>query len=172
VRLGVKFYPKPSAFKQALGNMERGDLIYGAQLAGDFTLPRNPETKLAFLAGGIGITPFRSMLQYLIDHNERRPVVVLYANERARDIAYRDVLDQAERKLAIRTHYAVASGAAGDHYAGYIDRAFIEKAIPDFTERMFYVSGPQAMVQAVKRTLLGMGVHRSRIKVDFFPGFA
>ncbi|TGV95790.1 FAD-dependent oxidoreductase, partial [Mesorhizobium sp. M2E.F.Ca.ET.154.01.1.1] len=77
VRLGVKFYPKSSAFKQALGTMRPGGTIHAAQLAGDFTLPSDPKIKIAFLAGGIGITPFRSMLQYLIDRNESRPIVVL-----------------------------------------------------------------------------------------------
>ncbi len=58
-----------------------GDTIHASQLAGSFTLPADPDRKLAFLAGGIGITPFRSMLQYLLDRGEARPIVVLYGNE-------------------------------------------------------------------------------------------
>ena len=172
VRLGVKFYPASSAFKRALSNMTPGDTIYASQIAGDFTLPANPDTKLAFLAGGIGITPFRSMLQYLLDRQEARPIVILYGNERQDDIAYREVLDAAEGELGVRTIYAVASGAARGQYPGYIDAKLVRKAIPDFRERMFYISGPQAMVKALRKTLLAMGVHRSRIKADFFPGFA
>ncbi|WP_245515571.1 ATP-binding cassette domain-containing protein, partial [Mesorhizobium sp. M2D.F.Ca.ET.206.01.1.1] len=61
------------------------------------------ETKIAFLAGGIGITPFRSMLQYLIDRKEWRPIVILYATERQQDIAYRDVLGAARQELGIKT---------------------------------------------------------------------
>ena len=172
VRLGVKFYPAASAFKRALSRMSPGDTIYASQIAGDFTLPANREMKLAFLAGGIGITPFRSMLQYLIDRGEERPIVLLYGNERQQDIAYREVLDDAEKQLGVTTVYAVASGAARGQYPGYIDAKLVRKAIPDFRERVFYVSGPQAMVTALRKTLLGMGVHRSRIKADFFPGFA
>ncbi len=172
VRLGVKFYREPSAFKRALGDMAPGDTIHAAQVAGNFTLPANPEKKLAFLAGGIGITPFRSMLQYLIDKGEARPIVVLYGAETQEDIAYRDVLDTAERRLGIPTVYAVARGTRRGQYAGYIDARLVKSAIPDWSERTFYVSGPQAMVKAMRHTLTGMGVHRSRIKVDFFPGFA
>jgi ferredoxin-NADP reductase/Na+-translocating ferredoxin:NAD+ oxidoreductase RnfD subunit len=172
VRLGVKFYPMSSAFKRALVAMQPGDRIYASQLAGSFTLPRNPDAKLAFLAGGIGITPFRSMLQYLIDEGEKRPIVLLYGAETADDIAYRDVLDAARRELGIRVIHAVANGARRGEYPGLIDAKLVRGAIPDYRERIFYISGPQAMVKTLRRMLLKLGVRRSRIKVDFFPGFA
>jgi ferredoxin-NADP reductase len=172
VRLGVKFYPTSSAFKRALGAMEPGDTIHAAQVAGSFTLPADPEAKLAFLAGGIGVTPFRSMLQYLLDKHEKRPIIVLYGNETPQDIAYRDVLDAAERELGIPTIYSVARGAERGQYPGLIDARLVREAIPDFRDRTFYISGPQAMVKALRQVLKKMGVKSSRIKVDFFPGFA
>jgi ferredoxin-NADP reductase len=172
VRLGVKFYPAPSAFKRALRAMAPGDTIHAAQVAGSFTLPSDRGAKLAFLAGGIGITPFRSMLQYLVDRGERRAITVLYAADSARDIAYRDVLEAARRTLGIETVYALATGAGPGAAKGRIDADLVRRAIPDYRERTFYISGPQAMVTALRRMLRGMGVRRSRIKVDFFPGLA
>jgi ferredoxin-NADP reductase len=172
LRLGVKFYDRSSAFKEQLGQMMPGDTIHAAQLAGDFTLPADPNRKLAFLAGGIGITPFRSMLQYLLDRGEARPITVLYGNETEDAIAYQDVLRTARHHLGIRTVYAVARDARPGQYPGYIDAHLIRTAIPDFRERTFYISGPQTMVRTLRHTLTRMGVHRSQIKVDFFPGFA
>ena len=172
VRLGVKFYSRSSAFKRELIAMKPGSRIHAAQLAGNFTLPARRETKVAFLAGGIGITPFRSMLQYLLDRGEKRPIIVLYGTEHQKDIAYRDVLDAARRELEIRTIHAVAQGAERGQYPGYIDRRLIEIAVPDYLERTFYISGPQAMVKLLGRQLRAMGVRRSRIKVDYFPCFA
>ncbi|WP_027169486.1 RnfABCDGE type electron transport complex subunit D [Mesorhizobium sp. WSM3224] len=172
VRLGVKFYPQSSAFKRALGGMKPGATIHASQLAGDFTLPSDPTTKIAFLAGGIGITPFRSMLQYLVDRKEVRPIIVLYGTESQDDIAYRDVLGFARRELGIRTFHAIAKGAERGQYPGYIDARLVRLTMPDYLERTFYISGPQAMVKAVRKSLLAMGVRRSRIKVDYFPGFA
>jgi Na+-transporting NADH:ubiquinone oxidoreductase subunit NqrB len=172
VRLGVKFYPQSSAFKKALGTMKLGSTIHASQLAGDFTLPSNPQTKIAFLAGGIGITPFRSMLQYLIDRKEARPIIVLYGTETQDDIAYSAVLGAAKRELGIKTVHAVAKGAGRGQYPGYIDARLVRLAMPDYLERTFYISGPQAMVKALRQKLLAMGVRRSKIKVDYFPGFA
>ncbi len=172
LRVGVKFNPHPSAFKRALASMKPGQTIYASQLTGDFVLPADKAQKLAFLAGGIGITPFRSMLQYLLDRGEKRPVTMIYGNETPADIAYRDVLDRAERELGIGTVYAVARGAERDQYPGVIDAALIAAAIPDYRERTFYVSGPQAMVTSLRHVLTTMGVHRSRIRADFFPGLA
>ena len=172
VRLGVKFYRKPSAFKRALGDMVPGDTIHAAQVAGNFTLPRNRKKKLVFMAGGIGITPFRSMLQYLIDEGDARPITMLYGCESQDDVAYSEVLDTAERELGIRTIYAVARGARRGQYPGYIDARLVKAAVPDYLERTFYISGPQPMVKAMRDTLTGLGVHRTHIKTDFFPGFA
>src|SRR5579884_791763 len=66
LHLGVRFYPKSSTFKQALYRIDNRSKILAGQIAGDFTLPPDPRQKLVFIAGGIGITPFRSMLKYLI----------------------------------------------------------------------------------------------------------
>jgi ferredoxin-NADP reductase/Na+-translocating ferredoxin:NAD+ oxidoreductase RnfD subunit len=174
VHLGVKFYQGPSAFKRSLLNMKPGDAIYGSQIAGDFTLPKDRNEKLAFIAGGIGITPFRSMLQEMINRRDDRSVVLLYGNNTVKEIAYADVFDRAERELGIKTVYAVASDAALDTnmHHGFIDADLIEREVPDFRERTFYISGPRAMVVTFQGVLKELGIRRSRIKVDYFPGFA
>jgi ferredoxin-NADP reductase/Na+-translocating ferredoxin:NAD+ oxidoreductase RnfD subunit len=174
VRLGVKFYGNPSAFKRQLAAMTPGDVIYGSHIEGSFTLPKDRREKLAFIAGGIGITPFRSMVQDLLNRREERSIVMLYGNNRLDEIAYASVFDQAGRELGLRTIYAVAEDAApdGNIHRGFIDEALIQREIPDFQERTFYISGPRAMVLRFQSVLKKLGVSRSRIKVDFFPGFA
>jgi len=174
LRLGVKFYPRASAFKRALAAMKPGDVIYGSNLAGNFTLPKAKEQKLAFIAGGIGITPFRSMLSDLIARGDQRSMVMLYGVTRSNEVAYASLLDRAERELGMRTVYAVAEGEVrgSNIHRGFIDAALIQREIPDFRERTFYVSGPHAMVVRFKSVLRDLGIARSRIKVDYFPGFA
>ena len=178
IRLGVKFYERPSAFKRALLEMHPGDVIFASQLAGSFTLPANRAEKLAFIAGGIGVTPFRSMVRELVNRHERRPIIMLYGANRADELAYADLFDEAAATLGLKTVYAVAEGEAPGRapgraiVSGFIDQALIRREIPDFLERTFYISGPRAMVLRFRSTLAELGVARSRIKVDFFPGFA
>ena len=131
-----------------------------------------PDAKLCFIAGGIGITPFRSMLQYLLDRQEARPIVVLYGTERQEDIAYRDFSMPPSASSASGRSTPWREGAVRGQYPGHIDARLVRRGVPDYRERIFYISGPQAMVKAVRRKLHRMGVRRSRIKVDFFPGFA
>jgi ferredoxin-NADP reductase/Na+-translocating ferredoxin:NAD+ oxidoreductase RnfD subunit len=173
VRLGVKFYNPSSTFKRALGSMRPGRTISVAHLAGGFVLPKNKEKKLVFIAGGIGVTPFRSMIQYLLDMKERRPVTVFYANKTAADVAYKDIFDRAQRELGIKTIYALSAEKTlvPGMMNGSIDARLIATEVPDYRERTFYISGPRGMVDAFKATLSGMGVSRFKIKTDFFPGF-
>lgn len=173
VRLGVKFGEKASAFKRSLAQMRPGDEIHAGQLAGDFVLPSNAGTKLAFVAGGIGITPFRSMLEDLRRRGDKRDIVVLYGNNGLDDIAYGDVLQAAADELGTRIVHAVASDErAAGVYNGFIDADLIAAEVPDYAERTFYISGPHAMVDAIRHALRQLGVSRRRIKVDFFPGLA
>jgi ferredoxin-NADP reductase len=176
LRLGVKLYPKSSSFKTALAESDGDTPIVGAQVSGDFTLPRDATRKLAFIAGGIGITPFRSMIKYLLDTKQPRPIVLLYSNKTADEMVYRDVFDQARQELGIRTVYTFTDRAkrspGWNGRVGRIDAKMIAAEVPDYRERTFYLSGPQAMVDAFEATLNRMGVSGDQIKTDFFPGFA
>lgn len=176
VRLGVKFYPQASSFKRALIALNSGETMLAGQLAGDFVLPKNKNKKLAFIAGGIGITPFRSMIKYLIDKNERRDAVLFYSNKTADEINYKDVFDRAEAQLGIKTIYTLTDAKElpqdWQGYSGKISSSLISKEVPDYKQRIFYISGPRSMVTTFEDTLKLMGVPRRHIKVDFFPGFA
>ncbi|MBV9349410.1 MAG: oxidoreductase [Patescibacteria group bacterium] len=174
LRLGVKFYEKGSTYKKALLSLRPGMHLFASQLAGDFTLPKNKKEKLAFVAGGIGSTPFRSMIKYLLDKKERRDIVFLYSNRSPEDAVYKELFDRAERELGIRTVYVFTDEVVPSVGSGpkKIDAPTIAEQVPDHRERIFYISGPQKMVEAIDGTLRAMGTHASRIKKDYFPGFA
>ena len=174
LRLGVKFYPNPSSFKQALLAMKPGAVVYGSQLAGSFVLPKNAHEKFVFLAGGIGITPFRSMIEDMAHKRDDRSVVMLYGNNKIDEIAYSQVFEDAARLINLKMIYAVAEGAVIDPNmrGGFIDAVLIMREVPDFKERLFYISGPRAMVVRFEKVLKELGISPQRIKTDFFPGFA
>ena len=96
-----------SRFKQALAGMAPGDSILAGELGGDFVLPRDARLPLAFIAGGIGITPFRSMIKYLVDTGGRRDIVLLYANRLEGEIVFREVFSDAERSIGLKTVYTL-----------------------------------------------------------------
>jgi ferredoxin-NADP reductase len=155
--------------------MDGKEQIVASQLAGDFVLPKDKKQKLAFIAGGIGITPFRSMLKYLIDNKEKRDVALFYSNKTASEIIYKEVFDEAKNKLDIKTFYTLTDAeripAGWRGHKGHFDPETIKKEMPDFNERMFYISGPRSMVVAFQGVLKAMGLRKSQIKTDFFPGF-
>ena len=170
VRLGVKFYPEPSTFKKALRALTPGARVSASQLAGEFTLPSGLTQKMVFIAGGIGITPFRSIVQDLLDTKQRCDIVLLYSNKTESDIAYRDIFSRAET-LGLRVRYAITDGLSTmPNAVKKLDAAFIKTDVPDYQERLFYISGPHGMVTAFLKTLRELGVPSRHIKIDFFPG--
>jgi ferredoxin-NADP reductase len=175
LRLGVKFYKRSSSYKQAMLAMTPGSEIVANQLAGDFVLPAEKQQKLIFLAGGIGITPFRSMLQYLLDTGERRPIVLFYANKTVDDILYREVFDRAQRELGIEVIYTLTNArnlpASWQGRVGRLSPQLIRAVVPDFKDCLFYISGPSSMVNSFKGLLRDLGIRGAHIKTDFFPGF-
>ncbi len=172
--LGTKFYPKPSTFKQKLLKLEVGDEMIASQLSGEFTLPKDKNKKLLFIAGGIGVTPFRSMAKYLLDTNESRDIQMFYSNKTIADTAYKDILDKA-KEIGWKTTYIVneLNGQAleANMRLGFITKEMIISEVPDYKERVFYISGTHGMVTSFQDILRKLGVPKSRIKTDFFPGF-
>ena len=175
IRMGIKFYQKSSTYKKALLRMKTGDEIIAAQIAGDFVLPDDRRQKCVFIAGGVGITPFRSMIRDLLDKHQKRPITLFYTNKRVNEIIYKDVFDRAEQELGIRTIYTVTDqNTVPTNWkgkVGRIDPQLIQQAVPDYRQCIFYISGPNSMVESFKGMLQHMKVPAAQIKTDYFPGF-
>lgn len=176
LRIGVKFYENGSSFKEALLNMDKETSVVASQLSGDFVLPKDRTQKIVFIAGGIGITPFRSMAKYLVDKNEPRPITLLYSVRTQADIAYKPVFEEARRVIGLKTIYALTGDKAVSHSShtqrGPITSKLIKEAVPDYLDRVFYISGTNAMVTATQGIIAELGIAQHQVKVDFFPGYA
>lgn len=173
--IGVKFYDKSSTYKNALIDMTTDNQIVASQVSGDFVMPKDPNQKLAFIAGGIGVTPFRSMIKFLIDTNQARDVSMLYAARTVADFAYKETFEQARAQLGTHILYVASSQnttiSEANTMSGTISADLIQQTMPDFKERVFYISGTHAMVEAVQESLMSIGVSHTHIKIDFFPGY-
>lgn len=162
VMLTTRFASKSSSFKKALKNLKIGDTIDACDLEGDFVVDDSDKT-FVFIAGGIGITPFRAILLDL-DHNNRPlNVQLLYAN-REDDFPYRKELEALRaRHSEFRIDYVVSPKR--------IDEKSLRELVPDMQKPMLYVSGPEPMVKAMDEILKQVGVPEERTKNDFFPGY-
>ena len=171
----VKFYTPSSSFKKELLDMSPGGRITAAQLAGDFVLPKDIKKPVVFIAGGVGIAPFRSMIKHIVDKNLPANIVLFYSNRNANEILFSDTLNAAIGN-GVKTVYTltdkinVPSDWAGEK--GYITEEMIKKHVPHYSHCIFYVSGPQLMVQNFEKTLHEMEIPRNQIITDFFPGYS
>ena len=144
--------------------MKPGDQIFASQLSGDFVMPRNKKQKLVFIAGGIGVTPFASMVRYLLSRGQQRDIGIFYAAQNSNQFAYTDLFARAEN-VGVKTFYLATEKD------GYLTAEKIRAKLPDYASRLFYISGPNAMVENYKKMLLSAGVSHSKIRTDYFPGF-
>ena len=146
-----------SAFKQALNALKPGDSIEGHGIEGDFTW--NDEQDVILVAGGIGVTPYRSILLERAATGKKLNATLLYF---ARNDAFAfkeefQALRGSHPELVIR--YIVGEPVSADN---------ILKYAPEATETTVYLSGPEPMVDAVGDDLTSRGV---TLKQDWFPGY-
>src|SRR5581483_1159595 len=113
--------------------------------------------------------------KYLDDKKESRDAILLYSARTKDDFAYTGVFEQARSSLGIKTIYAITGKDEplfSDHARhGRINAEMIQHEIPDYLERVFYLSGTEAMVTTMKKTLQIIGVPHSQVKVDYFSGY-
>ena len=176
IRTGIKFYPNSSKFKQQLINLNIGEKILAGSLSGDFVLPKNLNKNIVFMAGGIGITPFRSMIKQLVNNNTKISLTIFYSNKTQGDIVYTGILNEASRALNSKVVYnltdldKIPQGWTGER--GRINEEIIRTHVPDYKNAIFYLSGPRSMVEGFGNVLNKLGVSFSNIKTDFFTGYA
>jgi ferredoxin-NADP reductase len=175
ITMTVKFYDKASSYKTELFNLQSSKQLVAAQVAGDFTLPTNLKIPLVFIAGGVGIAPFRSMIQYIIDKNLQVDIILIFTNKTKTDIIFSDVFSRAQEN-GVKTIYNLTDvqnvPADWQGSTGYITAEKIKALIPDYLKRFYYLSGPQLMVQNFEGELSKAGVAKKQIKTDFFPGYS
>lgn len=168
----LKIPPNPSSFKASLNGLNAGEHILASQIAGHFTLPKDKTKPVIFIAGGVGITPFRSMIKYLQDTNQPRQISLFYSAIKPQELAFSNVFKQAEN-IGLKTIYTVTSSEseAWRGETGPIDASLISKYTPDYKNRLIYISGPQAFVASVRQSLIGSGLNHKQLITDYFPGY-
>jgi ferredoxin-NADP reductase len=152
-----------SSFKKALMELKPGQTIEAEAPEGDFTVD-DPAKDYVFVAGGIGVTPFRSIINQLHHDGQKINVELLYANRDEDHIAFKDELaeiSQTHPEFKI-THFL------GDNK---IDETALRQHAANLEDPIYYVSGPEPMVEAFEALLKNMGIDEAHTKFDYFPGY-
>ena len=171
LRIGIRISPNGSAFKKDLREFALGETVFAGHISGDFVLPQDTNKKLVFIAGGIGITPFRSMVKYMIDTKNTQKTTLFYCVKKPEEIAYKNIFEDAKNAGFLNFVPVVSEkDVVWEGEYGYINKEMIERHVSDCKTCLYYLSGPSAMVDSYKKILLGMGVLRKDIQTDYFPG--
>lgn len=158
INITTRISENGSTFKKALMELELGDKINAKGPDGDFVFEGTGK-KYLFIAGGIGITPFRSILSELNHGDLNADIILLYSNS-SDNIAFKEEFD-SYKNPNLKIEYVVGKR---------IDENLI-KTVDDFKERIIYISGPEQMVKEINNILLGLGIEKENMRKDYFPGY-
>jgi ferredoxin-NADP reductase len=162
-----------SSFSVALSSLKPGDLVALEYPYGAFTLER-AQGNVAFISGGIGITPIRSMCKFAVDKQLGLDMVLLYANNSVQDIAFREDFERMQLdypRLKV-THILCERQTGFSCIAGRLNADIIRKEVPDFMERYFFLCGPAGMVEAMKALLeKELNLPKDKIITENFQGY-
>jgi ferredoxin-NADP reductase len=163
VMLTTRFDSKRSStFKKTLKVLKCGDTIEISDLDGDFIVS-DARKEYVFIAGGIGITPFRSILKQAEHEGKKLRVKLIYANRKTVAAYQKEFEAMTKRNPNFGIIYLFSPQR--------VDKQTIKKLVPDLKKPLFYVSGPEPMVEAIGKMLRQIGVPEKRIKQDWFPGY-
>lgn len=164
-----------SGFKETLRTAALGLELTLEDARGRFTLPQDAQQPLVFLGGGIGITPFRSMLRAASDENLPHHITLLYSAQTPEQLVFRSEFETMPQENAnvrvVLTVTAPGEGGTWQGETGRIDAAKIQKYVDDIPNSIFYTCGPPPMVQAMDELLKTMGIPEERIRIEKFSGY-
>lgn len=167
---------RDSAFKNALARLPVGAPVQVDGPFGSLTLHTRQERAAVFIAGGIGITPFMSMLRHAANGASRQRLVLVYSNRRPEDSAFLSELQRLEgenrnfRLVATMTNMR-ESRAPWTGETGTVDEALLKRVAAGLPDPIYYVAGPPAMVGALRATLERAGVDADDIRSEEFHGY-
>lgn len=167
ISMTTKFSPKGSSFKSALLKLKTGDKLMAMNPMGDFVLPNKIEAPSIFIAGGIGVTPFRSMIKTLQGSEQLKKITLVHAVKTEKDSAYSSEFENSGIKY-IKVVSEPSPGWKGR--SGRVDYKLLSE-IADLTKSKIYISGPGGLVESLKKALKSNGVPNRQIMTDYFPGY-
>ena len=174
--LSIATRMRDTAFKRILKNAQAGTELTWDGPYGSFTLHKNGAKPAIFLAGGIGITPFMSIIKTAMHDNLPHELYLFHSNNTPEDAPFLNVLGDFSKKHS-KLHYVPTmtsmerSSKPWEGERGFITKAMLEKHVSDLSTPIFYLAGPGGFVTAMRQMLAQSGVDEDNIRSEEFPGY-
>ncbi|MFC1666506.1 ferredoxin--NADP reductase [Candidatus Omnitrophota bacterium] len=163
-----------SEFSKRLDGLRKGDEVSFSAPMGNCVF-REDNGKIAFLIGGIGITPVISIIEYIVEKKINTDICLLYSNRSIEDIAFKKELDAWQGQCPnLRIVYILSKGQEIDaHYkVGHIDKDMVMNYMPDAKEHTIFIFGPPVMVKAMQNICLeASACNKDMVKIENFIGY-
>lgn len=160
-----------SAYCQALESLQRGGAVTAKGPLGSFSA-EGSSGRIVCIAGGIGITPIRSILADMAQRLDPRPISLIYGNLNESDIAFAAELDGLALPNFRLVHVLQKPDGSLKAHTGLISAEIILSEISELAASTFLISGPPVMVKAVEGQLASLGIGPEQIRTDRFLGYA
>lgn len=164
---------RDSAFKRSLAEMPEGSEVDIVTIGGeDFSLPDSGERPLVFIAGGIGIAPFVSMVRYAMEEDLAHHITLIYSNRNRKSAPFLDEIeDRAEGNPKLDLVLTMTDEPSWTGETRRVDGEFVGEYVKDPASHTFYIAGPPGMNKALAEELEGLGVGEDNVKASNFAGY-
>jgi ferredoxin-NADP reductase len=163
---------RDTAFKRTLAALAVGDEVQVEEPKGSFLLPEDTSIDYVFVAGGIGITVFRSMLRYIADTGAPYRVTLVYSNRDRASAAFLDELEELEQRIeGLRVILTMTDEPEWEGETRRLDADVLADVLGGLEDRTFLVAGPPPMAEGVAESLRAAGLPEDRVLSDKFSGY-
>jgi len=174
--LAVATRMRDTAFKRVFRTLSLKSEVRISGPFGSFTLQTDASRPAVFLVGGIGITPFRSMILQAAKDNLAHKLYLFYSNRRPEDAAFLDELQNVEKQNPNYKFIGTMTDLPKSKRpwrgeTGYITHQLLRKWIRDLNAPIYYTAGPPGMVAAMRQMLTTSGIGHDDIRTEEFTGY-
>lgn len=175
---------RDSPYKKRLASLEPGIKVKVRGPEGNFVLHKDHSKSAVFLSGGIGVTPFRSMIKYATDQSLPIKIVLFDSNRNQKNILFKKEFDEcASKNKNLRVIYTITedddqiqSSPSDNEWKGErgrIDKAMLTRNLtdPELKDSIYYICGPPPMLKSMQGLLQEFPIQKDQIKVEEFTGY-
>lgn len=165
---------RDTAFKRVIRDLPLGTEVKLDAPYGDYTLHKTETTPAVFIIGGIGVTPVRSMIAQATHDKTAHKITLFHANRTAADAPFKADFEQFASENPNFTFVPIMTDEPSEDWTGergHVDEDMLKRHIADVNAPIYYLSGPEGMVKAMRQLLVGMNVNEDNIKTEEFAGY-